>query len=148
MGLLFLFFSKAVLGSGIVLLNHVSENYASEYIYISRARAPILPSACLSFDDHLGPVSWGLPSTLSVQVVEKWVALVRFRKAVNEHIDEVTRLRGLLRDAQARMYCVIVEFARLRLRGWDFVVLHRHCWAYARRTISGTFAEYVGVCGG
>ena len=34
MGLLFLFFSKAVLGSGIVLLNHVSENYASEYIYI------------------------------------------------------------------------------------------------------------------
>ncbi|CAM9183141.1 unnamed protein product, partial [Laminaria digitata] len=32
--------------------------------------------------------------------VEKWIALVRFRKAVNEHIDEVTRLQGLLRDAQ------------------------------------------------
>lgn len=36
----------------------------------------------------------------SLQAVEKWIALVRFRKAVNAHAAEVSRLQNLLQIAQ------------------------------------------------
>lgn len=91
----FVRFTKAY-GTYIVaveVLLPVGYRIKSEYIRL-------LFSALLD-STTLDSASTSLPFVFpSFQAVEKWIALVRFRKAVNAHTTEVTRLQNLLNIAQ------------------------------------------------